>query len=234
MAELLHLLIVDDHAVVRMGMVQLLRGLRGACEVSEAGSLLQAQAVLAARPDVSLLVLDVHLPGQAPLQALHTVRRSHPLLPVLLLSADSDPELAAQALHAGACGWLPKSADARVLLGAIELVLAGGCYVPSFLLQPRTSMPSTLPQESLTERQLEVLGQLVQGRSNKEIARALGLAEPTVKGHLVTIFRVLRVRNRAEAVSAGQQHLRALGSAQGATGAAWRVGAPAALPGGVR
>ena len=62
----------------------------------------------------------------------------------------------------------------------------------------------------LTERQLAVLGQLVRGRSNKEIARALALAEPTVKGHLVTVFRVLSVRNRAEAMSAGQVHLRAL------------------------
>jgi len=207
MTEPLHLLIVDDHALVRMGLAQLLRGLRGGgCEVSEAADLAGAQGVLAARPDVALLVLDVHLPGQPPLQALHTLRRSHPLLPVVLLSADTDPELATQALRAGACGWLPKAADARVLLGAIELVLAGGCYVPPFLLQQQ---PVRAPQESLTERQLAVLGQLVQGLSNKEIARALGMAEPTVKGHLVTIFRVLRVRNRAEAVSAGQSHLRA-------------------------
>jgi two-component system, NarL family, nitrate/nitrite response regulator NarL len=209
MNEPLHLLIVDDHAVVRMGLAQLLRGLRGlqeGCQVSEAPDLAGAQAVLAARPDVALLVLDVHLPGVPPLQALQTLRRSHPLLPVVLLSADTDPELATRALRAGACGWLPKSADARVLLGAVELVLAGGCYVPPFLLQHQPAAP----QESLTERQLAVLGQLVQGRSNKEIARALGMAEPTVKGHLVTIFRVLRVRNRAEAVSAGQAHLRAV------------------------
>jgi len=203
----LHLLVVDDHAVVRVGLAQLLRGLRDGCEVSEAADLPRAQAVLAARPDVALVVLDVHLPGAAPLEALRELRRGHPLLPVALLSADTDPDLAAQALRDGAAGWLPKSADARVLLGAIELVLAGGCYVPPFLLQ----RPAAAAQESLTGRQLDVLGQLVQGRSNKEIARALGMAEPTVKGHLVTVFRVLRVRNRAEAVSAGQAHLRLLG-----------------------
>jgi DNA-binding NarL/FixJ family response regulator len=205
MNETLHLLVVDDHAVVRMGVAQLLRGLRGNCQVSEAADLEGAQAVLAARPDVALLVLDVHLPGQRPLQALHQIRRSHPLLPVALLSADTDPELASQALRAGACGWLPKSAEPRVLLGALELVLAGGCYVPPFLLHHRPAAPA---QEALTERQLAVLGHLMQGRSNKEIARELGMAEPTVKGHLVTIFRVLRVRNRAEAVSVGQTRLR--------------------------
>jgi DNA-binding NarL/FixJ family response regulator len=203
----LHLLVVDDHAVVRVGLAQLLRGLRAGCEVSEAADLTQAHGVLAARPDVALVVLDVHLPGQAPLQALHSLRRQYPLLPVVLMSGDTSPALAAQALHDGAAGWLPKSADERVLIGALELVLAGGCYVPPFLLQRPAVQPA---QETLTERQVDVLGELVRGRSNKEIARALGMAEPTVKGHLVTIFRVLRVRNRAEAVSAGQAHLLAL------------------------
>jgi len=202
----LHLLVVDDHAVVRLGLVQLLRGLREGVEVSEAADLAQAQAVLAARPDVALVVLDVHLPGQPPLAALQVLRSSRPLLPVVMLSADTDRDLAAQALRAGAAGWLAKAADARVLLSALSLVLEGGCYVPPFLLQ----RDSALAAETLTERQVEVLGELVQGRSNKEIARALGMAEPTVKGHLVTIFRVLRVRNRAEAVSAGQARLRAL------------------------
>lgn len=202
----LHLLVVDDHAVVRVGMAQLLRQLRDGCTVSEAGSWPQAQAVLAARPYVALVVLDVHLPDMPPLAALHELRRSHPLLPVAVLSADTDPDMAARALREGAAGWLPKAADPRVLISAIELVLQGGCYVPPFLLQRERGLPA----ETLTERQVDVLRQLVQGLSNKEIARALGMAEPTVKGHLVTVFRVLRVRNRAEAVGAGQAHLRAL------------------------
>lgn len=199
-----HLLIIDDHAVVRIGLAQLLLQLPGGCEVSQAADLQQAQAVLAARPDVALVVLDVHLPGMPPLGALSALRRSFPLLPVLLLSADTDRDLAARALREGAAGWVPKSADGRALLAAVELVLQGGCYVPAFLRQ----RPAAAAEESLTGRQIEVLAQLIQGRSNKEIARALGMAEPTVKGHLVTIFRVLRVRNRAEAVSAGQAHLR--------------------------
>jgi two-component system, NarL family, nitrate/nitrite response regulator NarL len=203
----LHLLVVDDHTVVRAGMAQLLRSWRGGCEVSQAADLAQAQSVLAARPDIGLVVLDVHLPGLPPLQALHTLRRSHPLLPVMLLSADADPDLAAQALRDGASGWLHKTADMRVLLGALELVLGGGCYIPPMLMQRRPQVPA---DESLTDRQLAVLSELVRGRSNKEIARELGMAEPTVKGHLVTVFRVLRVRNRAEAVSAGQVHLRLL------------------------
>ena len=204
----LHLLIVDDHAVVRLGLAVLLRGLRGGCEVTEAAGLAEAQAALAARPDIALVVLDVHLPGCPPLEPLYQLRRSHPLLPVAMLSADSDAELAARALRDGAAGWVPKAADVRVLTAAIELILSGGCYVPPFLLQ--LEVPAARP-DALTGRQLEVLAELVQGRSNKEIARSLGMAEPTVKGHLVTIFRVLRVRNRAEAVGAGQGVLRRSG-----------------------
>ena len=206
----LHIVIVDDHAIVRAGVAHLLRDLRPGCEISQAADLAQALAVLAARPDVALVILDVHLPGQPPLHALRTLRRSHPLLPVALLTADSDPDLAHEALHAGAAGWLPKSANVQVLVRALDLVLAGGCYVPPFLLRREP----VATQEVLTERQLAVLTELVQGRSNKEIARALALAEATVKGHLVTIFRVLRVRNRAEAVTAGHAHLRALRSFQ--------------------
>ncbi|WP_457422141.1 response regulator [Roseateles sp. P5_E7] len=198
-----HLLIVDDHPVVRVGMAQLLRTQREGCEVSEADSLAAAQALLACRPDVTLVVLDVHLPGLAPLKALQQLRAEWPLLPVLLMSADTDPLLAMRALDEGAAGWLPKSADVGVLVGALELVLAGGCYLPPFLLQRGTD----LPDEALTQRQAEVLAELVKGRSNKEIARELGMGEPTVKGHLVTIFRILRVRNRAEAAMAGQARL---------------------------
>ena len=202
----LHLLIVDDHPVVRVGMAQLLRTQRESWEVSEAESLAAAQGLLALRPDVALVVLDVHLPGLPPLQplqALQQLRADWPLLPVLLMSADSDPLLAMRALDDGAAGWLPKSADVGVMLGALELVLAGGCYVPPFLLQ----RANDAPDEALTLRQTEVLAELVKGRSNKEIARELGMSEPTVKGHLVVIFRVLRVRNRAEAAMAGQARL---------------------------
>lgn len=201
-----NLLIVDDHAVVRMGMAQLLRRVHPGCEVDEAGDMAQARAALAVRPAIALVVLDVHLPGEPPLGPLRELRRTHPLLPVLLMSGDTDAALAARALDEGAAGWLPKAADPVALQQAVAQVLAGGCYVPPFLAQRPPQ-----PPEQLTERQQDVLAELVRGRSNKEIARALGMAEPTVKGHLVTIFRVLRVRNRAEAVLAGQAHLRASG-----------------------
>lgn len=200
------LLIVDDHAMVRTGLAQLVNALRPAADISEAADLAEALAALATRPETALVLLDVHLPGQPPLRALRALRTAHPLLPVLLMSGDDDPLLAGRAIEEGAAGWLPKVADSKTLLAAIDLVLAGGCYLPAFLRQRASP-----PPERLTERQLDVLEALVRGRSNKEIARELGMAEPTVKGHLVTIFRVLKVRNRTEAVRAGQAPLRSSG-----------------------
>lgn len=206
-----HALVVDDHAVVRMGIAQLLRQLQAGLEVSEAASLAECEAVLAARPDIGLVVLDVHLPDvprTTPLLGLRRLRQRHTLLAVAMLSADTDADLAGQALREGAAGWLPKSAERQVLASALGLVLLGGCYVPPFLVQRERQAPA----EVLSERQLDVLGQLVEGRSNKEIARALAVAESTVKTHLAGIFRVLKVRNRTQAVITGRTHLRALRS----------------------
>jgi DNA-binding NarL/FixJ family response regulator len=200
----LHLLVVDDHAVVRLGLAGLLAELDEGCEVSEAANLPEALAALAARPDIALVLLDLHLDaglGAAsdPLRGLRELRRRHPLLPVAIVSGDPSPALAAQAMAEGASAWLAKATDARLFASALKVVLEGGSYMPANLLPAARGATA----QGLTARQLDVLEQLVRGLSNKEIARSLGMAEPTVKSHLVTIFRLLRVRNRAEAVTAG-------------------------------
>jgi DNA-binding NarL/FixJ family response regulator len=139
------------------------------------------------------------------------LRRSHPLVPVVMISADEDPPLAAQALREGASGWLPKTADAAGLAGALELVLQGGCAVPAFLARwarDESAAPGE-PAERLTERQSAVLDCLAGGLSNKEIARVLAVSEATVKAHLVSIFRALNVRNRAQAALVARDRLQA-------------------------
>lgn len=197
----LHILVVDDHALLRDGLAALLQRLRPGCRVSQAGDAEGAQAVLARHTDITLAVVDVHLPAGEPLALLRRLRRSHPLLPVAMLSGDSEPALAARALAEGACGYLPKTADMGLLAGALEVVLKGGRFVPAFVVQQAARPAPT----GLTPRQGEILALLAQGLANKEIARSLGLAEPTVKAHLVTIFRVLRVTNRAQAALAARK-----------------------------
>jgi two-component system, NarL family, nitrate/nitrite response regulator NarL len=201
-----HALVVDDHPIVRDGVAQVLLRLRPGCRVSQAGNHADAAALLALHPDIELVVLDLHLPGQRTLQPLFELRSAHPLLAVMILSADEDPDTAEHALRSGAAGFVPKSANPTLLANALQLVLDGGCYVPPFLLAANRAPAS--PAEALTERQRDVLKMLVDGRPNKDIARSLGLAEPTVKAHLVNIFRILGVKNRAQAAMAGGRWLR--------------------------
>ena len=207
-------LLVDDHAVVREGVARLLTRRWPGAVLRESSTLAQARQHLADGPAPDLVLLDLHLPDSDPLSVtarevpgaagmldnLRQLRLAQPLVPVLVFSGMVDADLARDCLHLGASGYLPKSADPAVMIRAMELVLDGGLYLPPFLAVVPTAPPV---QPELTLRQRDVLRCLVQGMANKEIARALELAEPTVKAHLVSIFRVLKVKNRAQAVLAG-------------------------------
>jgi DNA-binding NarL/FixJ family response regulator len=128
-----------------------------------------------------------------------------------VLSGQQDRGSVVKALDLGALGFIPKSAQREVMLAALELVFAGGIYIPPEILsrqepiaappQPSAEASRTLPKElGLTERQLEVLALIMRGKSNKAISRVLDVAEPTVKNHITAILKVLKVTNRTEAV----------------------------------
>ena len=130
----------------------------------------------------------------------------------MIVSSDDDPELIRQAIDLGASGFVPKTSTPPLLISALQLILAGGVYLPRAVLSqtpqgaaPRSAEPSTsaaATPSGLTDRQEEVLLKAVRGQSNKTIARAMDLSEGTVKAHLSAAFRVLGVRNRTEAVYA--------------------------------
>jgi DNA-binding NarL/FixJ family response regulator len=133
-------------------------------------------------------------------------------LPVIVLSSSENPSDVKRVLNAGALGYIPKSASAQTVLSALQLVLTGNIYVPPLLAhaqeqaanQPAVTLqPSTLDQ--LTERQIEVLKELRQGASNKEISARLGIAEKTVKAHVAAIFKTLNVVNRTQAANAARE-----------------------------
>jgi DNA-binding NarL/FixJ family response regulator len=127
-----------------------------------------------------------------------------------------------KALNQGALGFIPKSATRKVILGAVQLVISGGVYIPPQALPGQEQVPSAvagMPQPAdarpvsdqrpvspadlgLTERQMEVLTLIMQGKSNKAICRVLDLSEPTVKSHVSAILRALKVSNRTEIVVA--------------------------------
>lgn len=211
-------LIVDDHVLIREAMRRVLGELAGDAVVLEAATAASAMASVETHPDIALVLLDLRLPDRDGFEVLAALRQQHPAMPVVMLSAFNDRESVTKALDGGAQGFIPKTDSREILSMALRLVLAGGIYIPPDVLgrPPPPATPSALgrtaealasrrptPAElGLTDRQVDVLALIMQGKSNKLICRALNLAEPTVKNHVSAILKALDVTNRTEAVLA--------------------------------
>jgi DNA-binding NarL/FixJ family response regulator len=201
-------LIADDHELFRSGLKQLLLDVLNIEEVREAETLDQAIEILTDEGGGDLVLVDLHMPGMSGPEALAALRDGFPEAKVAVVSAwDGRAEILA-ALSAGVHGYIPKSLNATEIAAAIRSVLDCNIFVPSILgkreageLRPAAPAPERLGDEKLTARQREVLGELLKGRASKEIARALDIAEGTVKIHLAAIYRALGVRTRAEAIA---------------------------------
>ncbi len=195
------ILVVDDHALVREGLQQVLQGLQEQVEVLQAANCGQAFDIALNNPDLDLILLDFHLPDMTGLEALRILGLKHPELPVLILSASSDVMMMRQVLNAGACGFVTKSSLSDELLFAVKKVLEGEVYLPMELRQDEGS-ESSLDVSRLTQRQELVLRELLDGRSNREISNTLNISEETVKSHVAAILRHFDVQNRTQAVVA--------------------------------
>jgi DNA-binding NarL/FixJ family response regulator len=210
-------LIVDDHVLIRESLRGVLRELKPEASIVEATDARDTMRLITADPDLALILLDLNLPDRDGFQVLTELRERYPTIPVVVLSGHHDRVNVVRALDMGALGFIPKTAQRAVLVSAISLILSGGIYIPPEILvrqpppasvrpggtpdagsKPRTS-PRTL---GLTDRQVEVLALMMQGKSNKAIGRALDLAEPTVRNHVTAVLKALNVTNRTEAVLA--------------------------------
>jgi DNA-binding NarL/FixJ family response regulator len=198
-------LLIDDHPVVREGLVKLLQELEPLVAWSEASGMEEA---VRKGDGFDLVLLDMHLGGIQGTDALAMARTSLPSATLVVVSADEDPALVRRCIELGASGFIPKSSTPAVCKLALQLVLSGAVYLPPLVLQAasaaREAAPAAEPQETvpsgLSDRQLAVLRMAICGKSNKMIARALDVSEGTVKQHLSAAFRALRVGNRTEAV----------------------------------
>lgn len=197
----MRILLCDDHALFRDGLELVLEQLDADVQLIGVGD---AEAALeraaAEADDLELVLLDIGLPGMSGLDALGHLRRDHPELPVVVLSASERPEDVRRALDAGAAGFIPKSTRGPVLLGALRLVLSGGVYVPPLMVAVGHSRADRASE--LSPRQLDVLRLVARGLTNKEIASTLGIAENTVKSHVKALLDILDVTNRTEAAMA--------------------------------
>ena len=212
MADTLSILLADDHEVMRLAMRHALQPLAAEIRWFEAADAAQVEAQLAGGVDFDLALVDLHMPGVDGASTIARWRREHPALPLVILSATEDPAVVRELIALGVSGFVPKSDAAAVMLQALRLILAGGTYAPLRFLSDSGAADKAQAEVGpdaigLTTRQIDVVRLLARGLPNKVIARELGLSEATVKVHLLAVYRVLRARNRTEAVIAAQGRL---------------------------
>lgn len=208
-------LVVDDHTLVRRGLIALLSGDARIAVVAEAGDANEAQRSAAVhQPDVVLL--DIHMPGVSGIDAVPGIRQAAPAARVLMLTISEDAQDLAAALRNGARGYLLKTMDSDMLVAAILRTVAGESVVSpemtsklvvafqSAQAEPAAPVPAPAPAEdvllaSLSPRERQILAEIARGASNKEVARTLGIAETTVKIHVQHILRKLNLSSRVQA-----------------------------------
>lgn len=204
------ILVVDDHALVREGLRQVLKGLEDDVEVLEAATCARAFEQAELHADLDLVLLDYHLPDMTGLDALDVFARQHPELPIIMLSGSINQRVARQVLNKGAVAFLTKSGLSDELLSVIRIIMAGEVYVPpefmtSSLHGHLNGTGTELPAPNFTPRQEEVLQLLLDGYANKEIGKMLGLSDETVKNHVTAILRGFDVNNRTQAAVAASR-----------------------------
>jgi DNA-binding NarL/FixJ family response regulator len=197
------ILLVDDHAVVRRGVRDILTESLGKVTFGEAAKPSEAIEQLQTS-DWDVVVLDISLPGRGGLDALREIKRLRPTVPVLVLSMHAEDHYALRALRAGAAGYVNKDSAAEDLAGAVRKVLAGGTHVSAKLaetLAKSLRIDSSRPaHERLSDRELEVLRALAAGKTVKEIGVDLSLSEKTVSTYRTRLLEKMQMRTNAELI----------------------------------
>jgi two-component system, NarL family, invasion response regulator UvrY len=196
-------LVVDDHPIIRKGICDLITRHIEGTTATEASTAAEALAAVQQAP-WDLLVLDIALPDKHGLEVLKEVKLLRPALPVLMLSLYPEREFAIRALKAGAAGYLSKDRDPEELIVAVRAVMTGGRYITASLAeqlaQHVTGSQAVAPHEGLSDRELEVLRLLGQGKTVSGIAEELALSVKTVSTYRSRLLDKLRLRTTAELV----------------------------------
>jgi DNA-binding NarL/FixJ family response regulator len=197
----IRVLVVDDHPVVREGLVAVLGDQPDFVVAGSAGSAEEALA-LAARERPDVVLLDLELPGLDGVEAIPRLLEASPEVRVLVFTAYDTDERVVGAIRAGAGGYLLKGASVEEIARAIRTVRGGGSYLePRVATALLTEVRTPRRETALTERERAVLRLVADGLPTKQIARSLGISERTVKFHVTSIFRKLGADNRAQAVA---------------------------------
>jgi len=204
MSDPIHIMLVDDHPLVRDGLRARLEAVPHFEVVAEADSGPEALALLGS-VRVDLVLMDLTMRDGGGIEATGQMSRSHPGVAVLILSMHDKLEYVTQAMQAGARGYVLKDAPGKDIVLAIETVMAGGIYYSAALARQLARAPAQ-QDEQLTTREQQVLRHIAMGVSNKQIARELDLSVRTVETHRLNIKRKLGIEGQAELIRYAVQH----------------------------
>jgi DNA-binding NarL/FixJ family response regulator len=210
-----NVLIIDGHPLVHEVLGSVVRSVMADVKVRAASNIEGAVAILRNDAKLDMVLLDLDLPGCTGIQALTQFRGIFPAVPVIVISADDSRATILAAFRAGAIGYLPKTLTRKVIAGAMQVIAAGGFYVPYEALgdmcnghaangngNAAGSAATAAVKLGLTQRQYEVLQLIQRGYNNRTIARHLEISEGTVKQHVHAMLSTLGVSSRTEAIAA--------------------------------
>ena len=198
---MLRVLIVDDHAMIRIGLKQVLLKSFANAQVGEAESAEEALAKIR-QENWDLVVMDITMPGRSGLDILKDVQLAKPLLPVLIMSMHGEDQFAVRVLKAGAAGFISKHGAPDELVNAIRKILSGGKYVSKTVAEKLIldigKESGKLPHEALSDRELQVMCMFALGKVNKQVASELSLSVKTVSTYRARILEKMQMSSNAE------------------------------------
>jgi len=204
-----HILIADDHAVVRRGLREILADAMPTASFSEAGNGDELLRLLA-NSQAGLVVLDVNMPGRTGLDVLRDLKKAYPRLPVIILSIQPEDQYALRCLRAGASAYLNKDSAPEELATVAQKVLAGGRYISPHLAETLFTAldePGSKPlHELLSDREHEVMRMIASGIALTEIAERLHVSVKTVSSYRARILEKMRMKNNAELIRYAMNH----------------------------
>ena len=205
----MHVLIADDHALVREGLKRILFGIDPNAVFIECKTVADAASHSADCDALDLAIIDLIKPGMNGISGLAAFRSQKPDVPILVLGDCGSRQVTFAAFEMGVAGFIRKESEATAMTNAIQLVLSGERYVPAEMILKPGSVEEALndnPLHRLSGREKDVLARLMEGSTNKEIAQAIKVEEVTVKLHLSRIYRKFGVSNRTQAVMLARDH----------------------------
>lgn len=199
-------LIADDHPLFRDALRNIVSSAIADCEINEATNYRETQEALESEA-YSIVFLDLNMPDSSGLSDLALLKKTHPQIPIVVVSAHDEVDIIRACLSHNASGYIIKSTDPENIKKAIQQIMEGNTYIPDGVSLEGNDEPNLAQRlGTLTPSQLKIFIEMGKGKLNKQIAYDLKITEATVKAHITTVFKKLEINNRTQAVLLAQEH----------------------------